>query len=180
MVRPRHHASLEHDLVALLAAAPRSASRAELESRLPYPVSQPTLARALLRLRERGELVVEGEARARRYRYAGGRMRVAELRSRRLHEAVARRLVREPTLIDVAERRLAALARANPRGHAYHLRWKALISDRTPEGQARLLRVMTEDSEVAATLRRESPFTVLIPKRQREQIFREFAARRSR
>ena len=177
MPRPRIRPDLDRDLVGVLAAAPRGLSRSELESRLPYRVSQPTLARALLRLRARGEVVAEGEARARRYRYAGGRVRVAELRSLRLHEVAARRLVREPTLLVEAEARLAQIARANPEGRRYQALWSKLLSDRTPEGQARLLRLMTEDSDVAAAARRESPFTILATKRERARIFREFASR---
>ena len=176
MPRPRIRPDLDHDIVGTLVTAPNGLSRPELESRLPYKLSQPTLARALLRLRAQGKVVAEGEARARRYRYAGGRLRVAELRSLRLHEVVARRLVREPKLLDAARARLALIAQANPEGRAYQMRWSELLSDRTHEGQARLLRLMTEDSEVAAAFRRESPFTVLATKRERERIFRQFAS----
>ena len=105
---------------------------------------------------------------------AGGRIRAAELRSLRLHEVAARRVLADTDLLDVVLTRLVVLGRANPQGASYHARWRALLTDRTPDGVARLVAVMTEDSEAAASLRRESPFTVLVPKTERERIFRGF------
>lgn len=100
------------------------------------------------------------------------RIRDAERRSLELHAIAARRLLADPDLVDVALARLAVLGRANPQGASYHARWRALLTDRTADGLARLAQTMTEESESAAALRRESPFTVLVPKAERERIFK--------
>ena len=105
---------------------------------------------------------------------SGGRIRAAEWRSLRLHEVAARRVLEDPNLLDVAVARLAVLGKANPQGASYHAQWLQLLADRTPEGLARLIGIMTEDSELAAALRRESPFTVLVPKTERERLFKAF------
>lgn len=105
---------------------------------------------------------------------SGGRIRAAEWRSLRLHEVAARRVLEDPNLLDVAVARLAVLGKANPQGASYHAQWLELLADRTPAGLARLARTMTEDSESAAALRRESPFADVVPKAERERIFKAF------
>lgn len=130
-------------------------------------ISQPTLSRMLLRLQARGLVIAEGRARSSRYHWVGGRAGLADLRRRRLHEAIAHRLVKTPQLLQQAEARLAALESANPAGHPYHERWRQLIAGPRP----RLLRKMTEDSEDADLLRKESPFTALIRPEERRRIF---------
>jgi hypothetical protein len=84
-----------------------------------------------------------------------------------MHEAVARRLARDPSLLTVARDRLKFLEEVNPDGRVYHLRWKDLIDGPLPM----LLRVMTEDSEASDVMRKESPFSTMITPAERNRIF---------
>lgn len=166
-MHPRDDVSTQ--LQALLAASPGGLRAPELRARLPVRISQPTLSRRLRELRDRGLVTTEGRARATRY-HAAAPGRLAELRSRALHEAVAHRLARDPELLDSVRERLARLRRVNPHGHPYHDRWAALLDGPLP----RLLRVLGEDSEAADDLRRESPFTVLADPDMRRRVFKRF------
>ncbi len=76
-------------------------------------------------------------------------------------------MARNPSLVSDARRRLAVLERVNPAGRVYHERWKELMEGPLPL----LLRVMTEDSLAAEALRKESPFTALVPPEERAKIF---------
>lgn len=155
----------EDRLAGHLAAMPDGGSAPVLSGLL--GVSQPTLSRLLRRLQGRGLVLAEGKARSRRYHWVGGRLGLAALRRRRLHEMVAHRLVDRPELLDSARERLASISHANPAGHPYHVRWLELIEGPRHE----LLRKMTEDSDEADLLRRESPFTALIDPNERLTIF---------
>ena len=160
-----------NEMLAILAAEPDGLSARAVGASLSRKLSQPTVWRHLDALRARGAVTVEGKARATRY-HAADRTARADLRSRRLHESVARRVARDPSLATLARARLNKLRAVNPHGRPYHDRWDALLSGPT----TRLLRAMTEDSESADALRRESPFTVLIDRRERERIFKRFSA----
>ena len=130
-------------------------------------VSQPTLSRMLRRLQARGLVLAEGEARSRRYHWVSGRPGLAALRRRRLHELVAHKLVDGPELLDHARKRLAMISQSNATGQPYHDRWLELM-----DGPLHmLLRKMTEDSEEADQLRKESPFSVLIDADERRALF---------
>lgn len=130
-------------------------------------VSQPTLSRMLRRLQARGLILAEGEARSRRYHWIGGRPGLAALRRRRLHEIVAHKLVDHPELLDQSRERLAAISESNAAGRPYHVQWLELMQG----PRDRLLRKMTEDSEEADLLRKESPFTPLINAEERRELF---------
>lgn len=91
------------------------------------------------------------------------------MRSRRLHEAAARRIVQQPDLLRQVRERLALLSRVNPHGQRYHDRWAELVNGPLP----RLLRKLTEDSEDADNLRKESPFTVLVDRETRRRVFEQ-------
>ena len=175
MSRPNGRSGLEGQVLDLLASHPQGLASPRLRARLRPRVSQPTLSRLLLELRARGLVARTGAARATRYRLTGGRVAAAELKSRLLHEDVARRLVRHPELKARALKRLAFLRRANPTGRRYHEQWAALLDADMP----RLLRAMTEDSERAAALRRESPFTVLYDQKLRRRLFEPASGRLS-
>ena len=157
---------LRDKVLCLLLAEPAGLGAGEIRRRLRPAVSQPTLWRALDRLRADGRVTVEGRARATRYR-ASAQTDLAALRSLRLHQAVARRVARDPDLLGVVRERLALLGRVNPQGHAYHDQWRALIDGPLPA----LLRALTEDSERSAALRKESPFTVLVGETERRRVF---------
>jgi hypothetical protein len=146
-------------------------SATELLTRLRPRVSQPTLWRALDALRAQGALIREGKARATRY-HARERTDLAVLRSRRMHECVARRLLRDPALRVHALERLGKLRAANPHGRPYHDRWYELL--RGP--LADVLRVMTESSEVADVLRKESPMSAFVSPAERQRNFDSMGA----
>lgn len=154
------------EVLGILAAAPEGLSAPELQRRLGRKLSQPTLWRLLKTLRSSGVLTVEGRARATRY-HASARTAPSALRSRRLHESVASRLASDPGLRDEARERLNQLRQVNPHGRVYHDRWAHLLEGPVP----RLLRVMTEDSEAADDLRKESPLTILVRPADRRRVF---------
>lgn len=168
MSRPNGRSGLEGQVLDLLAAHPQGLASPRLRARLRPRVSQPTLSRLLLELRARGLVARTGAARATRYRLVGGSIGAAEFKSRVLHEAVAARLVRDPGLKSQAVRRLELIRKVNPSGRVYHDRWAELLEGSMPA----LLRNMTEDSERAAALRRESPFTVLYDPKLRQRMYR--------
>jgi len=143
----------------------------EIRRRLRPPVSQPTLWRVLNDLRSAGRIAVEGRARATRY-HAIDRTDLPTLRSRRLHQHVAERLARDPSLRAIAGERLEKLRQVNPHGRVYHDRWAALLDGPL----AALLRTLTEASAQSDDLRKESPFTTLVDTPTRERIFRSVRA----
>jgi hypothetical protein len=158
--------SLENKVLNLLLLHGEGLSAPELLAKLRPRVSQPTLWRTLDTLRARGALTREGKARATRY-HARARTDLAVLRSRRMHESVAKRLLREPALRVQALERLDKLRAANPHGRRYHDRWSELL--RGPLVEA--VRVMTESSEMANALRKESPLSVFVSPVDRKRIF---------
>ncbi|MEI8298833.1 MAG: hypothetical protein WCH32_12485 [Pseudomonadota bacterium] len=141
-------------------------SAPDILRRLPVRISQPTLWRILDALRCEGRILVEGRARATRYR-ATSATDVAAQRSLHMHRAVARRLARNPGLVNIARNRLEFLRSSNVHGRAYHDRWAELIGGPVE----RLLATMTEDSELGATMRKESPFTTLVNEAERLRAF---------
>ena len=161
------HDGLKNEIVALLAAAPHGLSAPEILAGLENQISQPTLSRRLMDLRARGRVVAVGKARATRYFYTGSRGELAALRSRMLHERIAHRIARDPALIDQAKKRLKQLSKANPSGRAYHKQWGALLDADLPG----LLRTMVAESERSDVLRKESPFTVLATREDRQRVF---------
>lgn len=129
-------------------------------------VSQPTLWRVLDKLRSEGRIVAEGHARATRY-HSTERTNVAVLRSRRLHQVVAQRIARDPSLRTLALERLKKLRQVNPHGAKYYSQWARLLAG----SLAPLLRTMTESSATADTLRKASPFSILVPEQERRRVF---------
>jgi hypothetical protein len=158
--------SMRDIVMSTLVPEPAGLSAPELRRQLPVRISQPTLWRVLDALRGEGRISVEGKARATRYR-ATHATEVAARRSLHMHRAVARRLARDPSLLDVARDRIEFLRSVNLHGRPYHDRWEQLI--RGPI--ERLLATMTEDSDLGATMRKESPFTTLVNKAERLRAF---------
>jgi predicted transcriptional regulator len=176
MTKSGNLVDLEEQVLYLLAAHPGGLPSPAIRKLLKPSISQPTLSRLLTRLRARGAVMKTDAARATRYHLVGGRVGAAELRSRLLHEQVAKRLVHDPALKSVALKRLEKIRRANPSGRPYHRRWAELLESDMP----RLLRVMTEDSERGAALRRESPFTVLYDPALRKRLLKGHSVQNSR
>jgi hypothetical protein len=150
----------------VLLTAPRGLRAPEIVRHLTPKVSQPTLWRVRDKLRSEGRVVVNGFARATRY-HATARDDVSALRSLRMHDVVAKRLISNPDLLEVARSRLQRLREVNPLGAVYHNRWQELIDG----PMDRLLRMLTEPSEEASTLRQESPFTTLLASNERRRVF---------
>jgi hypothetical protein len=134
-------------------------------------VSQPTLWRVLDGLRSEGRIMVEGRGRATHY-HATARYDLSALRSLRLHRCAARRLAGNPELRQIALERLRKLRKVNPHGRAYQDQWEALLAGPLPA----LLRMMTETSEQADALRKESPFTILVTPEERRRVFEDVRA----
>ncbi|MGH8141885.1 MAG: hypothetical protein ACREU2_05115 [Steroidobacteraceae bacterium] len=159
------HADQER-IVQVLLTEPNGLGAPEILRRLKRRFSQPTLWRALDGLRSAGRVTVEGRGRATRY-HAAERVDLSALRSRCLHQAVAQRLARDPSMRDIARNRLQQLRQVNPQGDVYHDRWAALLDGPLPP----LLRTMTEVSEQADAMRKESPLTVLVTAGERRRVF---------
>jgi hypothetical protein len=158
--------SIENKILELLLLHAEGLRAPQLLARLRPRVSQPTLWRALDTLRTQGSLTREGNARATRY-HARARTDVAVLRSRRMHESVAKRLLHEPALALQALERLKKLRAANPHGGRYQDRWQELLQGPLVE----VVRVMTEASEMADVLRKESPLSAFVLPVERQRIF---------
>lgn len=167
MTRSSENETLRNQIVALLASAPDGLSAPQIMSGLESRVSQPTLSRRLMELRSQGRVAVVGKARATRYFYTGSRVEWAAVRSRMLHERIARRVARDPALLNRVRKRLKQLSEVNPAGHVYHQQWGALLDADLPQ----LLRTMVAESEKSDALRKESPFTVLATREDRERLF---------
>jgi DNA-binding PadR family transcriptional regulator len=163
--------TLEHNVIVLLAGEPQGLSAPELQKRLRPSVSQPTLWRALNRLRSAGEVSVEGRARATRYHLIGP-TGSAVLRSRALHRKASSMIARHPEIRERGLQRLAKLRAVNPHGKPYHDRWQTLLEGPLPA----LLRALNEPSEQADALRKESPLTTLVDPVERERIFNSIRA----
>ncbi len=158
--------TLADKVLELLILEPHGLGSPQLLAQLRPRISQPTLWRALDRLRTRGLLICEGRGRATRY-HARSRTDLAALRSQRMHESVAKRLLREPDVRLQALERLAKLRAINPHGRPYHDRWDELLRGPSVE----LVRVMTEQSEAAEVLRKESPLSAFVSAAERQRIF---------
>jgi hypothetical protein len=158
--------AFENKVLNLLRLSSEGLSAPQLLMQLRPRVSQPTLWRTLDSLRAHGAVIREGKARATHY-HARARIDLAALRSRRMHESVARRLLREPDLRAQALERLAKLRAANPHGARYHDRWRELLQGPLVEA----VRVMTESSEAADVLRKESPMSAFVSPAERQRIF---------
>ena len=158
--------TIKNKVLSLLVLTGEGLSAPQLLTQLRPRISQPTLWRTLDALRAHGAVVREGNARATRY-HARARTDLAVLRSRLIHESVAKRLLREPALSVQALERLTKLRAVNPHGRRYHDRWQELLEGSLVEA----VRVMTEISELADVLRKESPLSAFISPAERQRIF---------
>ena len=158
-------------ILQLLALEPGGLSAPELLRQVRPRISQPTLWRVLDSLRADGRIVTQGRARATRY-HATARIDLPALRSLQLHRVAGRRLATDPEQRRVVHQRLQELRKANPHGRVYQDRWEALLGGPLPS----LLRMMTETSEQADALRKESPFTILVTPDERRRVFADVRA----
>ena len=150
----------------LVVASPDGLTTPQLLERIRPRISQPTLWRAISRLRVQGVLICQGRARSSRY-HARARTDLPALRSLLMHTAVASRLLREPAIRLQALERLQKLRSVNPQGQRYHDRWEELLHGPVAD----TVRAMTEVSESSDALRKESPWTVFVSPQERKRIF---------
>jgi len=94
--------------------------------------------------------------------------RVAELRSLALHEAIGEKLVRSPSLIDDARRRLQAGTASRTTSQLYRDEWLALLAQPLES----IVAFLREDSERGRALRQSTPFAGVIEPRERWRIWR--------
>jgi hypothetical protein len=97
--------------------------------------------------------------------------RLAEARSLAMHAAIARKIERDRSLLEIPRRNLerwsARSANAPP---SWLKQWHALLQLPWPELAARI----TEPTEDAARLRQSSPFAGVLSEDERERIYEAF------
>ncbi len=99
--------------------------------------------------------------------------RLAEERSLAYHRAVAARLRGEPSLLEVARRRVDAWIAAGGRSAPYARAWRELLDRPLPELEAFLV----DPSERARELRQSTPFAGALDPRERWRLWAEVRAR---
>jgi len=97
---------------------------------------------------------------------------LAEQRSLELHREVVCRLAAEPQLAELAWQRVLAWQASGVLAAEYARRWLQLLGG----PRETLLSLLVEDSEEARALRQSTPFTFIVPPKERWAIWR--AARR--
>jgi hypothetical protein len=99
--------------------------------------------------------------------------RLLDARSLALHCAVARKIQKNPQLLDIARRNIAAAEQRYGAATPGPLRdWKVILRRPWPEIAA----VMTELSERSTALRQSSPFAGVLDRTERKRIYDAFRA----
>jgi|ERR1700676_309977 len=99
--------------------------------------------------------------------------RVAEARSLAMHAAIARKIERDPTLLDLPRRNLEHWrARWSHRPPRWWHEWRQLLNQPWPQIAA----LITEPSENAARLRQSSPFAGILTDTERARIYEAFGS----
>lgn len=159
----------EHQIIRFLTLHPDGLTASALKSLLRPAVSQPTLWRRLEKLRAEGHVRKEGKSRATRYRLQGSDHLIIDLRSRAMHQAIGRKLVQQPGLLDSARANLKKMAGSNPYAKPYLDRWAVLLAGPL-NGVLEVLGANTED---AIALRHVSPFAGFLSEAERLAVLRE-------
>ena len=96
-----------------------------------------------------------------------------DARSLALHCMIARKIAREPKLLDIARRKLERWTERST-GHApkYITQWQALLDEPWPQ----LAAFITSFSARAIRLRQSSPFAGVLDPRERKRIYAAFRA----
>jgi hypothetical protein len=95
--------------------------------------------------------------------------RLAELRSLALHEAIGEELLRSPSLIDDARRRLQVGPQSRTTAQLYRDEWLAVLAQPLES----IVAFLREDSERGRALRQSTPFVGVIEPRERWRIWRQ-------
>jgi hypothetical protein len=99
--------------------------------------------------------------------------RLAEARSLAMHTAIAKKIERDPTLLDVPRRNLERWrARWSHKPPRWWREWSQLLLQPWPQIAA----LITEPSENAARLRQSSPFAGILTDTERARIYEAFGA----
>lgn len=99
------------------------------------------------------------------------RMTREERRSLRLHEAIARRLLKEPEAgLAKARRTLRLMRGRHPHAHGLLDEWAHLLERPIPE----LVRRMTDRDPQARELRHVTPFAGILSAAERREVYRAF------
>lgn len=97
--------------------------------------------------------------------------RLAEARSLAMHAAIARKISRQPTLLEIPRRNLDRWhARWDHAPPGWYHEWRALLARPWPEIAARI----TEPSEEGARLRQSTPFAGVLDGAERARIYDAF------
>ena len=99
--------------------------------------------------------------------------RLKEARSLAMHAAIARKINRDPALLDVPRKNLRRwAARWSSRPPLWMQEWEALLQRPWPE----LASIITEPSETGARLRQSSPFAGVLSSKERSRIYEAFGS----
>ncbi len=161
--------SIEQQILRNLTLHPAGLAAQELQSAIRPKVSQPTLWRRLDRLRTTGRIRAIGRGRATRYVNQDSDHSISDLRSKALHIAVGRKLIRNPRLVDDARLRLQRMYRSAPYARIYLDRWSELLTGPVED----VLRVFGADDEESKSLRHASPFAGILTENERLRVLRE-------
>jgi hypothetical protein len=102
--------------------------------------------------------------------YAGAH-RIAEARSLAMHAAIARKIDRDQSLLEIPRRNIERWrARAGEPLPSWLIEWHDLLELSWPEVAA----LITEPTENAARLRQSSPFAGVLSESERERIYEAF------
>jgi hypothetical protein len=104
-----------------------------------------------------------------RYDWSVNLHELAEERSLAYHRAVAARLMREPTLVDRARRRVREWSASGALHPDYAREWESRLDLPLVE----LAAAITDPSEHARALRQSTPFAGVLPARERWALWRE-------
>jgi len=97
-----------------------------------------------------------------------------DARSRALASAVADQLRREPSLVDVAKKNVAAWMKSSSPGVRSTLEeWDIALNGSADD----IIELLTGDGERAIRLRQSNPFAGVLPSRQRTEILNRFSDR---
>ncbi|MBI5489057.1 MAG: hypothetical protein HY905_17110 [Deltaproteobacteria bacterium] len=99
--------------------------------------------------------------------------RLAEERSLELHRRVAAEIARDGTIVSRAAERVASWRVRGTLHGEYADLWMGLL--RGPRGE--LQRVLVDESEAGRSLRQTSPFSFVVPPRERWRLWREVRER---
>ena len=98
--------------------------------------------------------------------------RIHEIRSLALHALVARKLARDPSLLEVARGNLIRWRQSSPEPPAYLDEWERILSQPLPQ----ILALITATDEEATRLRQSSPFAGVLTAEERDRLFAAFRA----